>query len=68
MLLQNRSKRNLRRQWRAVLAAIVLTVAPTQVFAQHNTLTEQEVAEGWELLFDGKDMAKWRNFKSDQYP
>lgn len=48
-----------------LLATTLLAAAPGLVFAQHNTLTEQEVAEGWELLFDGNDMAKWRNFKSE---
>ena len=30
-----------------------------------NTLTEEEKAAGWELLFDGKSMDKWRIFKMD---
>ncbi|MDT0596492.1 3-keto-disaccharide hydrolase [Glaciecola petra] len=37
------------------------------VNAKHhdNQLTEQEKSIGWELLFNGKDMSQWRNFKSD---
>lgn len=30
-----------------------------------NTLTSAEKADGWELLFNGKDLSQWRNFKSD---
>lgn len=30
----------------------------------HNTLTEEEVAAGWKLLFDGESTAGIRNFKS----
>lgn len=34
--------------------------------AQHlNSLTQQEVDDGWELLFDGKTMDSWRCFKKD---
>jgi hypothetical protein len=33
--------------------------------AQDNQLSEQEISQGWELLFNGKDMTKWRNFKKD---
>jgi cytochrome c len=31
----------------------------------NNTLTEVEKAAGWELLFDGKSMSSWRNFKKE---
>lgn len=28
-----------------------------------NTLTQEEIAAGWKLLFNGKDVSSWRNFK-----
>jgi hypothetical protein len=31
-----------------------------------NKLTEEEIAEGWVLLFDGKTTNGWRNFKEDK--
>jgi hypothetical protein len=31
--------------------------------ATANTLTDAEKAEGWELLFNGKDLSGWHNFK-----
>jgi len=34
-------------------------------FAQDNRLTEAEIDQGWELLFDGESTTQWRNFKSD---
>lgn len=35
--------------------------------AQHmNKLTQQEIEEGWELLFDGESMEKWRGYKNDK--
>jgi len=30
-----------------------------------NTLTPAEKADGWKLLFDGKSLAGWRNFRQD---
>ena len=33
-----------------------------------NTLTPQERASGWTLLFDGKSTASWRGARSDQFP
>lgn len=37
-------------------------VAADQESGRINTLTPQEKAEGWELLFDGKDLHGWHNF------
>ena len=33
-----------------------------------NTLTEQEMDDGWELLFDGETMDKWRGYRQDGIP
>lgn len=33
-----------------------------------NTLTSQEEADGWELLFDGDDLDGWRGFGRDDLP
>lgn len=32
------------------------------------TLTEKEKSEGWEMLFDGEDLQKWRSVKSETFP
>src|ERR1700733_9380906 len=34
----------------------------------HNTLTAQEKADGWRLLWDGKTTDGWRSPKSDEFP
>src|ERR1043165_9825641 len=36
--------------------------------AELNTLTPQEKADGWKLLFDGKSLTGWRNFKKKEPP
>lgn len=34
-----------------------------------NTLTDAEIADGWQLLFDGKDInANWRGYKQENAP
>lgn len=43
----------------AVVAALVSCAN------KNNTITAVEKAEGWELLFNGKDLTGWRNFNSD---
>jgi Domain of Unknown Function (DUF1080) len=33
-----------------------------------NTLTKDEIAQGWQLLFDGKDLSHFRKAKSEEKP
>jgi len=33
-----------------------------------NTLTDDEKAQGWRLLFDGRGMEHWRGFRKDECP
>ena len=45
---------------------LMLTVSSCALAnAADNQLTQQEKQAGWQLLFDGKDMSQWRNFKSE---
>jgi hypothetical protein len=36
--------------------------------AQDNKLTDKEKQEGWQLLFDGNSMSKWKSPNSDSFP
>ena len=47
----------------AAALGVVASDAPT---APHNTLTEAEQKAGWTLLFNGKDLGGWHNFRSDK--
>lgn len=44
---------------------LLLLLSSTGAIAKDNSLSEAELAEGWELLFDGENMSQWRNFKRD---
>lgn len=48
---------------KAILLVSALSVS--FVLAEDNKLTAEEKAEGWELLFDGKSMDQWVNYKKD---
>ena len=50
---------------RALFAACTLVAWSAMVFGQSvNTLTAQEKAQGWQLLFDGKTMNGWHSAAS----
>lgn len=48
---------------------LIIVAALAGMFVQSctraNTLTAQEEAEGWQLLFNGKDLTGWKDFNGD---
>ena len=44
--------------------ALLLTMA-VSCGPRHNTLSESEIASGWELLFDGNSLDQWKDFNGD---
>jgi len=46
------------------LAAVAIAAGACQ--PKDNTLTEAEINDGWELLFNGKDMTGWRNYNGTE--
>ena len=60
-------------RWKIVLAVCVawFVASGSAVAADEatpNTLTTQEKADGWKLLFDGKTTYGWRGFKKSKMP
>ena len=45
-----------------MLLLVAMCGAPSYCQAEDNVLTKKEVKQGWELLFNGKDLSEWRNF------
>ena len=41
---------------------------PVQVEPQMNSLTTEELADGWVLLFDGQAVDQWRGYQQDSFP
>ena len=52
------------------LSAFIVVAASSgsHAVAQHNTLTADERAAGWQLLFDGQTLSAWRGFKQADMP
>jgi hypothetical protein len=51
------------------MKALLLLLSTLPLLAgEINTLTPQEKAEGWQLLFNGKDLSNFRRFRSDADP
>lgn len=53
---------------RELLAASLVACCACALNAAPNELTDQETADGWKLLFDGKSTAGWRGFKKESFP
>ena len=49
----------------ATLAALLATALLSTAMAEENVLTDAEKAAGAKLLFNGKDLTGWHNFKTD---
>lgn len=45
------------------MAALAVGLAAPVSAQENNTLTDQEKADGWQLLFDGKSFDGWHNFR-----
>lgn len=49
----------------SLFAFSLLSISASAQSEKQNTLTPDETAAGWKLLFNGKDLNHWHNFKSD---
>jgi len=49
----------------AMVVAMGCLAAGTAHAQAHNTLTPQEKAQGWHLLFNGKDLDGWHSYRQD---
>ena len=49
-----------------MLLLVAMCGAPSYCQAEDNVLTKKEVKQGWELLFNGKDLSEWRNFNGTE--
>lgn len=53
------------KQLRLLVFLLCPLLTPAFATAAPNELTPEEKAQGWQLLFNGKDLTGWHNFKSD---
>ena len=49
--------------WLKLIGGLFLSTFAMTSSAADNQLTAQEQEQGWQLLFNGKDMSQWRNFQ-----
>ena len=50
------------------LALGILLCTAAAFAGEHNTLTSQEKADGWQLLFDGYSFEGWKSMKGSPFP
>ncbi len=48
--------------------ALCAVAVGTKTYAQDNSLTEQEIREGWKLLWDGQTTEGWRGSRLETFP
>ena len=61
-LMKPNPSRNL---FRTLFGAGLLAASLCSCCPKHNTLTQAEIADGWQLLFDGKSLDQWKDFNGD---
>lgn len=52
----------------AFVSSFCLLGNPVYAQQEHNSLTMQELADGWELLFDGSSLDRWRLYNGGSLP
>ena len=50
----------------SVFSSVLMSCGLSAIAGPPNALTEQEKADGWVLLFDGKTTNGWRSFRQDK--
>ena len=60
--MRNQSCRNL---FRTVLGTGIIAACLSACGPKQNTLTDAEIADGWQLLFDGQTLDGWKDFNGD---
>ena len=49
-----------------LVACLGVSLSFSATAAEPNTLSEQEVADGWQLLFNGEDLSGWKTFNGGE--